>query len=61
MTELDLLNLARSTAANEVSMFNEVIAINCAMGVAIYDFLHQARLAIRVCAFVAYTFGALLY
>ena len=61
MTELDLLNLARSTTANEVSMFGEVIAINFAMVVAIYYFLHQARLAIRIFAFVAYTVGALLY
>jgi hypothetical protein len=61
MTELDLFNLARSATANEVSMFNEVIAINFAMVVAIYYFLHQARLAIRVFAFVAYTFGAVLY
>jgi hypothetical protein len=61
MTELDLLNLARSTTANEVSMFGEVIAINFAMVVAIYYFLHQARLPIRIFAFVAYTFGAFLY
>ncbi|MGD0141545.1 MAG: hypothetical protein ABSC92_00135 [Rhizomicrobium sp.] len=61
MTELELLNLARSTTSNEVSMFGEVIAINFAMVVAIYYFLHQARLAIRIFAFVAYTFGAFLY
>lgn len=61
MTELDLLNLARSTTANEVSMFGEVIAINFAMIVAIYYFLHQANLAIRIFAFVAYTFGSILY
>ena len=61
MTELDLLNLARSTTANEVSMFGEVIAINFAMIVAIYYFLHQARFAIRVFAFIAYSAGAALY
>jgi hypothetical protein len=61
MTELDLLNLARSTTSNEVSMFGEVIAINFAMIVAIYYFLHQARLAIRIFAFVAYTVGSILY
>ncbi len=61
MTELDLLNLARSTTANEVSMFGEVIAINFAMIVAIYYFLHQANIAIRIFAFVAYTFGSIMY
>jgi hypothetical protein len=61
MTELDLLNLARSTTANEVSMFGEVIAINFAMIVAIYYFLHQARLTIRIFAFIAYSFGSALY
>jgi hypothetical protein len=61
MTELYLLNLARSTTANEVTMFGEVIAINFAMVVAIYYFLHQANLAIRIFAFVAYTFGSILY
>ncbi len=61
MTELDLLNLARSTTANEVSMFGEVIAINFAMVVAIYYFLHQANLAIRIFAFVAYSVGTALY
>ena len=61
MTELDLLNLARSATANEVSMFGEVIAINFAMVVAIYYFLHQARLAIRLFAFLAYSVGSALY
>jgi hypothetical protein len=61
MTELDLLNLARSTTANEVSMFGEVIAINFAMIVAIYYFLHQANIAIRLFAFVAYSFGSIMY
>jgi hypothetical protein len=61
MTELEFLNLARSATANEVSMFGEVIAINFAMVVAIYYFLHQANMAIRIFAFVAYTFGSVLY
>jgi hypothetical protein len=61
VTELDLLNLARSTTANEVSMFGEVIAINFAMIVAIYYFLHQANIAIRIFAFVAYSFGSIMY
>jgi hypothetical protein len=61
MTELDLLNLARAATANEVGMFTQVITINFAMVVAIYYFLHQARLAIRIFAFVAYGVGMLLY
>jgi hypothetical protein len=61
MSELDLLNLARSATANEVGMFTQVITINFAMVVAVYYFLHQARLAIRIFAFVAYLVGMLLY
>jgi hypothetical protein len=61
MSELDLLTLARSATANEVGMFTQVITINFAMVVAVYYFLHQARLAIRIFAFVAYLVGMLLY
>jgi hypothetical protein len=61
MNELDLLTLARAATANEVGMFTQVITINFAMVVAIYYFLHQARLAMRIFAFVAYLVGMLLY
>jgi hypothetical protein len=61
MTELDLLNLARSATQNEVSWFTQIITINFAMVVAIYYFLGQAKLALRVFGFVAYILGSLIF
>ena len=61
MTEMDLLSLARSATANEVSWFEQVITINFAMIVAIYYFLNQARIALRIFGFVAYTIGMLVF
>jgi len=61
MTELDLLSLARSTTQNEISYFAQMITINFAMIVAIYYFLSQARLAMKLFAFVAYMIGMLLF
>ncbi|HWD26691.1 MAG TPA: hypothetical protein VG387_05980 [Rhizomicrobium sp.] len=61
MTELDLLNLARSCSQDEISYFAQMITINFAMVVAIYYFLNQARLAMKLFAFVAYMVGMLLY
>lgn len=61
MTELDLLNLARSATQNEISLFTQVITITFAMIVGIYYFLHQARTAMKVVAFGAYLIGMLLF
>lgn len=61
MTELDLLNLARSTTQNEISYFAQMITINFAMIVAIYYFLNQARLAMKIFAYLAYMVGMGLY
>lgn len=61
MTELDLLNLARSTTQDEISYFGQMITINFAMVVAIYYFLNQARLAMKLFAFFAYMVGMLLF
>ncbi len=61
MTELDLLNLARATTANELNLFTQMITINFAMVVAIYYFLHQAPLAMKIFAFFAYLVGSLVY
>jgi uncharacterized membrane protein YedE/YeeE len=60
MSELDLLNIARTATANEVSMFMQLITITFAMIVAIYYFLSGARLAIKIFAFVAYMVGMLV-
>src|ERR1700742_5197220 len=61
MTQLDLLDLARSTTANEISLFTQVITITFAMIVGIYYFLHQARTAMKVFAYAAYLVGMLLF
>ncbi len=60
MTELDLLNLARSTTEHEVSWFAQMITINFGMVVAIYYFLHRANLALRFFSFVVYSVGMLV-
>jgi hypothetical protein len=61
MTELDLLNFARATVQNEISLFTQVITITFAMIVGIYYFLSQARLMLRLFAFLAYMLGAFLF
>lgn len=61
MSELDLLNLARSATQNEVNWFAQLITINFAMIVAIYYFLNQAKIALRIFAFIAYIIGSLIF
>jgi hypothetical protein len=61
MSELDLLNLARSCGQNISSEFAQVITITFAMVVAIYYFLHQAGIRMKVFAFTIYTIGILAY
>lgn len=61
MSELDLLNLARSCAGNITSDFAQVITINFAMVVAIYYFLSQAKIGMKVFAFALYLVGMLMY
>jgi len=60
VSELDLLNLARSTTEHEVSWLAQMITINFAMIVAIYYFLHGAKLALKAFTFFAYTVGMLV-
>ena len=61
MSELDLLNLGRSITASEVSLFTQVITITFAMVVAIYYFLNQAKIAMRIFALLAYSVGLFLF
>ena len=61
MSELDLLNLARTATQNEVTWFTQMITISFAMVVAVYYFLHQANLATRIFAFIAYLVGMLIF
>src|SRR5438477_500055 len=60
MSELDLLNLARSTTEHEVAWFAQMLTINFAMVVAIYYFLNAAKLALKLFSFFAYTVGMLV-
>jgi hypothetical protein len=60
VSELDLLNLGRSTTEHEVSWFAQMITINFGMVVAIYYFLHGARVVLKTFTFFAYTVGMLV-
>jgi hypothetical protein len=55
VSELDLLNLARWTKEHQVTWFAQMITINFGMVVAIYYFLHGAKLALKIFTFFAYT------
>lgn len=61
ISELDLLNLARSCGQSISGDFAQVITITFAMVVAIYYFLHQAGARMKVFAFAIYTCGMLTY
>ncbi len=61
MTELELMNLARACTANITSYFSQVITITFAMIVAIYYFLNQAKLGMKVFAFAVYLIGYLMF
>ena len=60
MSELDLLNLARSTTEHQVTWFAQMITINFGMVVAIYYFLHRAKLALKIFTFFAYSVGMMV-
>jgi phosphatidylserine synthase len=60
MTELDLLNLARSTTEHEVAWFAQMLSINFAMVVAIYYFLNAAKLTLKLFSFFAYSVGMIV-
>jgi hypothetical protein len=60
VSELELLNLARSTTENQVSWFAQMITVNFGMIVAIYYFLHSARILLKLFTFFAYTVGMLV-
>jgi hypothetical protein len=61
MTELDLLNLARGTTTASIGYFAQMITINFAMIVAIFYFLNQARMAMKIFAFLSYLVGMALF
>ncbi len=61
MSQLDLLNLARACGQSVGSDFAQLITITFAMVVAIYYFLHQAGMRMKIFTFVIYTIGMLTY
>ena len=61
MTDVELLSLARSASDNITSDFSQVITINFGMVIAIYYFLNEAKIGIRIFAFVVYLIGMLMY
>ena len=61
MSQLDILNLARSCGQSISSDFAQVITITFAMVVAIYYFLHQAGIRMKIFGFTIYTCGMLAY
>ena len=61
MSEIDLFNLSRAITAVEIGYFTQMITINFAMIVAIYYFLNQANLPMKIMAFVAYLVGIALF
>ncbi len=61
MNQLDLLELSRACSANITSDLAQVITINFAMVVAIFYFLNEAKIGIKIFAFFAYLVGMLMY
>jgi hypothetical protein len=61
MSELELLNLARSATANELNWFGQMITVTFAMIIAIYYFLSQARMVLKVFSFTVYMLGMLVF
>ncbi|MBL6853913.1 MAG: hypothetical protein ISS15_18280 [Alphaproteobacteria bacterium] len=61
MSESDLFNLARAITAVEIGYFTQMITINFAMIVAIYYFLNQANIMMKIMAFIAYVVGMALF
>ncbi len=61
MSELELLNLARDSGQTTSSYFAQVITITFAMVIAIYYFLHQAGIRMKIFAYILYTFGMFAY
>jgi hypothetical protein len=61
MTEADLLNLAHTYNQDIPSAFGQIITITFAMVVGIYYFLNQAKLGLKIFAFIAYSIGMFMY
>ncbi len=61
MTEIELVRLIQQVQEQYGSLFGQIISINFAMVVAVWYFLHRARLAFRIAAFGFYLLGMLTF
>ncbi len=61
MTEVELIRLIQQVQEQYAGLFGQIISINFAMVVAIWYFLHRARLAFRIAAFGFYLLGMLTF
>jgi hypothetical protein len=59
MSEHDLLELVQNASQSIAIDLAQILTINFAMVVAIYYFLHQAGLRMRIFAFILYAMGML--
>ena len=61
MSESDLLTLAHAYNDSITNAFGQVITITFAMVIGIYYFLNQAKLGLRIFAYIVYSIGMFLY
>ena len=61
MTELDLLNLARAESDDVLAAFWQIVTITFAMVIGIYYFLNQAKIGLKLFAYLIYSVGMFLY
>jgi hypothetical protein len=61
MTEIELIQLIQQVQEQYASLFGQIISINFAMVVAIWFFLHRARMTFRIAAFGFYLLGMLTF
>src|ERR1700761_3469826 len=61
VTELDLLSLGRAASDDIVTEFGQIVTITFAMVIGIFYFLNQAKLGLKVFAYLIYSIGMFLY
>jgi hypothetical protein len=61
MSETDLLTLAHAYNDSITGAFGQIITITFAMVIGIYYFLNQAKIGLRIFAYVVYSIGMFLY
>ncbi|MET0545706.1 MAG: hypothetical protein ABWZ40_05290 [Caulobacterales bacterium] len=61
MSEAELLSLAQNAIEQVASLFAQVITINFALAAAVFYFLNEARLQMKIFAAIIYGVGMLMY